>query len=44
MNKPHKKLDAWATAVDLAQLVCKTTDRFPTKEQFVWLTKPGEQQ
>ena len=34
MNKPHKKLDAWATAVDLAQLVYKTTDRFPTKEQF----------
>jgi four helix bundle protein len=34
MNKPHKKLDAWATAVDLAQLVYKTTDRFPSKEQF----------
>lgn len=34
MNKPHKKLDAWATAIDLAQLVYKTTDRFPTKEQF----------
>ena len=34
MNKPHKRLDAWATAVDLAQLVYKTTDRFPTKEQF----------
>jgi four helix bundle protein len=38
MNKPHKKLDAWATAVDLAQLVYTTTDRFPTKEQ-VGLTK-----
>ena len=34
MNKPHKRLDAWATAVDLAQLVYKTTDQFPTKEQF----------
>ena len=34
MNKPHKKFDAWATAVGLAQLVCQTTDRFPTKEQF----------
>ncbi len=34
MNKPHKKLDAWATAVDLAQLVYKTADRFPSKEQF----------
>ncbi len=34
MNKPHKKLDAWAAAVDLAQLVYKITDRFPSKEQF----------
>ena len=34
MNKPHKKLDAWAIAVDLAHLIYKTTDRFPVKEQF----------
>ena len=34
MNKPHKKLDAWTTAVNLAQHVYKTTDRFPAKEQF----------
>ena len=34
MYKLHKKLDAWVTAVDLAQLVYKTTDQFPTKEQF----------
>lgn len=34
MNKPHKKLDAWACAVDLAHHIYKTTDRFPVKEQF----------
>ena len=34
MNKPHKKLDVWTGAVDLAQLVYQTTDRFPVKEQF----------
>lgn len=34
MNKPHKKLDAWTTAVNLAQHVYETTGRFPTKEQF----------
>lgn len=34
MNKPHKRLDAWTSAVELAQLVYTTTDRFPTNEQF----------
>jgi len=34
MNKPHKKLDVWTSAVDLAQLAYKITDRFPAKEQF----------
>jgi four helix bundle protein len=34
MNKPHKKLDAWATAVELAQQIYKITDCFPDKEQF----------
>jgi four helix bundle protein len=34
MNKPHKKLDVWAAAVDLAHLIYKTTDRFPVREQF----------
>ncbi|MGQ0667786.1 MAG: four helix bundle protein [Nitrospiraceae bacterium] len=34
MNKPHKKLDAWTTAVDLAHLVYKATARFPANEQF----------
>jgi len=34
MNKPHKKLDVWAIAVDLAHQIYKTTDRFPVKEQF----------
>ena len=34
MNKPHKKLDAWTTAVDLVQQFYTATDRFPSKEQF----------
>lgn len=34
MNKPHKKLHAWTTAVDLTHLVYKATDCFPSKEQF----------
>jgi len=34
MSKPHKQLDAWTTAVELAQLVYKTTDEFPAREQF----------
>lgn len=34
MSKPHKQLDAWTTAIELAQLVYKTTDKFPAKEQF----------
>lgn len=34
MNKPHKKLDVWASAIDLAELVYKTTDRFPLKERY----------
>ena len=34
MSKPHKQLDAWTTAVELAQLVYRTTDKFRPKEQF----------
>ena len=38
MSKPHKQLDAWTTAVELAQLVYKTTDEFPAREQSVSYT------
>ncbi|MBX3319845.1 MAG: four helix bundle protein [Nitrospira sp.] len=34
MNNPHKKLDAWASAIDLTQLAYQTTDHFPIKEQY----------
>ena len=34
MNKPHKKLDAWTSAIDPAQLVYKTADKFPVKERY----------
>jgi four helix bundle protein len=34
MNKPHKKLDVWTSALDFAQQAYKITERFPAKEQF----------
>ena len=34
MNKPHKKLDAWTSAIDLVLLVYKTADTFPVKERY----------
>jgi four helix bundle protein len=34
MNKPHKKLNAWSDAVDLAQQIYRATERFPSNEQF----------
>ena len=34
MNKPHKKLNAWSDAVDLAQQIYKVSERFPSNEQF----------
>ena len=34
MNKPHKKLNAWTDAVDLAQQIYQVTERFPSNEQF----------
>lgn len=34
MNKPHKKLDAWTTAIELAQHVYQNTDHFPSTEQY----------
>ena len=34
MEKPHKKLDAWQLAVELAIHVYRTSDRFPKDERF----------
>ena len=34
MNKPHKKLDVWTSALDFAQQIYKITEQFPAKEQF----------
>ena len=34
MNKPHKKLNVWSEAVDLAQQIYRVTERFPSNEQF----------
>jgi four helix bundle protein len=34
VNKPHKKLNAWIDAVDLAQQIYRITERFPPNEQF----------
>ena len=34
MEKPHKKLNVWKRSVELAVLLCRTTDAFPKSEQF----------
>lgn len=34
MNKPHKNLDVWTSAMDLTQHIYQVTDRFPIKEQY----------
>ena len=34
MEKPHKKLDVWQSAMKAALLVYKTTNTFPTDEKF----------
>ena len=33
-EQPHKKLNLWSDAVDLAQQICTVTERFPSNEQF----------
>lgn len=34
MDKPHKKLDAWKTAMDLVIEVYKETENFPKEERY----------
>ncbi|MEK9141760.1 MAG: four helix bundle protein [Nitrospirota bacterium] len=34
MEKPHKKLEAWKTAIDVVLFVYKLADAFPPKEQY----------
>jgi len=34
MDKPHKKLDLWNTAMDLAVTVYQVTDSFPKEERY----------
>ena len=34
MERPHKRLDAWKLAVDLAILVYHATEGFPKEERF----------
>jgi four helix bundle protein len=34
MDKPHKKLDAWNVAMELAQSVYEVSRRFPSEERF----------
>jgi len=34
VEKPHKKLNAWKQSVELAVLLCRTTDAFPKSERF----------
>ena len=34
MDKPHKKLDVWKLAMDLAALIYQITEKFPSEERF----------
>jgi four helix bundle protein len=34
MDKPHKKLDVWKMAIELAALVYELTEKFPSEERF----------
>ena len=34
MDKPHKKLDLWKAAMDLAKSVYQLTEKFPSEEKF----------
>jgi four helix bundle protein len=34
VEKPHKKLEAWKTAIDVVLFAYKLTDGFPPKEQY----------
>jgi four helix bundle protein len=34
MEKPHKKLNVWQTAMKVAQMVYKLTNAFPADEKF----------
>jgi four helix bundle protein len=34
MEKPHKKLDAWKLAMDLAVQIYRTTESFPISERY----------
>ena len=34
MDKPHKKLDLWNTAMELAVTIYQVTDSFPREERY----------
>ena len=34
MDKPHKKLDAWRTSIDMADKIYRLTSGFPVDEKF----------
>jgi four helix bundle protein len=34
MDKPHKKLDVWKMAMDLAKLIYQITENYPSEEKF----------
>jgi len=39
LEKPHKKLDVWQTAMKAATMIYKLTDRFPEEEKFGLVTQ-----
>jgi four helix bundle protein len=34
MEKPHKKLDVWQKGMEVAQMIYKLTNSFPSEEKF----------
>jgi len=39
MEKPHKKLDVWQAAMEVAQMVYQLTNTFPSEERFGLVTQ-----
>lgn len=39
MEKPHRRLDAWNSSVDLVMAIYQVTERFPQEERFALISQ-----
>lgn len=39
MEKPHRRLDAWNSSVDLVMAIYQITERFPQEERFALISQ-----